>query len=253
MQNDSLPFSLGPSSHRLLKNLALSQNVYVNGEHLARNPDWHVYASAWKARHVLRIMRRHQLSAHTVGEVGCGAGEVLRQLQSNLTRDCIFSGYDISPQAIELAKSRENPRLHFKMADIFQEPDAYFDLLLILDVVEHVEDYFDFLRRLKPLARDKIFNFPLDLSVQALLRDDGLMMRRRTYGHLHYFTPDLALQSLTDEGYDVVDWFYAPFGVDFPVGVKGRIMRWPRMLLSAISAGFTARLLGGFSLFVLAR
>jgi SAM-dependent methyltransferase len=231
----------------------MNQNVYVNGEHLQNNPDWHVHASGWKARHVLHTLRRHQLSPHTIGEVGCGAGEVLRQLQLNMDPHCMFSGYDISPQAIELARSRENQRLHFKLADIFEEPDAYFDLLLILDVVEHVEDYFGFLRGLKSLAREKIFNFPLDLSLQALLRSDGLMMRRRTYGHLHYFTKDLVLQSLAGEGYEVVDWFYAPFGMDFPVGMRGKIVRWPRILFSAVSQDFAARLLGGFSLFVLAR
>lgn len=229
------------------------QNVYVNGEHLQKNPDWHVYASAWKAKHVLRLLQRHQIAPHTIGEVGCGAGEVLRQLQLKMDPHCAFSGYDISPQAIELARSRQNQRLHFKVADIFDEPDAYFDLLLVLDVVEHVEDYFAFLRELKPLAHNKIFNFPLDLSVQALLRNDGLMMRRRTYGHLHYFTKDMVLQSLAGEGYEVLDWFYAPFGMDFPVGMKGKIIRWPRMLFSAISQDLTARLLGGFSLFVLAR
>ncbi|HLH06138.1 MAG TPA: class I SAM-dependent methyltransferase [Terriglobales bacterium] len=231
----------------------MSRNVYVNGEHLEKNPDWHVYASGWKARHVLQILERHQLSPRTIGEVGCGAGEVLRQLQLNMDPLCIFSGYDISPQAIELARSRQNQRLHVKLADILQEPDAYFDLLLILDVVEHVEDYFAFLRNVKPLARDKIFNFPLDLSVQSLVRADGLMMRRRTYGHLHYFTKDLVLQSLADEGYEIIESFYAPFGLDFPVGLKGHIVRWPRMLLSAVSEDLAARLLGGFSLFVLAR
>jgi hypothetical protein len=174
-------------------------------------------------------------------------------MQLKMDPRCVFSGYDISPQAIELARSRENQRLHCKLADILQEPDAYFDLLLILDVVEHVEDYFAFLRDLRGLARDKIFNFPLDLSVQSLVRSDGLMMRRRTYGHLHYFTKDLALQSLAGEGYEVLDWFYAPFGIDFPVGAKGKVVRWPRMLISAISEDLAARLLGGFSLFVLAR
>ena len=241
---------------RLMNNYGTAEmprSIYVHGEHLEKNPDWHVHASSWKAQHVLQMLRRHQIAPHTIGEVGCGAGEVLRQMQLNMDPSCVFLGYDVSPQAIELARSRENQRLHCKLADILHEPDAYFDLLLILDVVEHVEDYFAFLRGLKSLARDKIFNFPLDLSVQSLVRKDGLMMRRRTYGHLHYFTKDLALQSLAGEGYEVVDWFYAPFGIDFPVGPKGKIVRWPRMLISAISKDFAARLLGGFSLFVLAR
>jgi hypothetical protein len=240
-------------THTLLRAAAMPQSVYVSGEHLEKNPDWHVYASSWKAQHVLQMLKRHQIAPHTIGEVGCGAGEVLRQMQLNMDPRCVFSGYDISPQAIELARSRENQRLHCKLADILREPDAYFDLLLILDVVEHVEDYFAFLRDLRKLARDKIFNFPLDLSVQALVRNDGLMMRRRTYGHLHYFTKDLALQSLAGEGYEVLDWFYAPFGIDFPAGAKGKVIRWPRMLISAISKDLAARLLGGFSLFVLAR
>ena len=229
------------------------QNVYINGEHLERNPDWHVFASGWKAQQVLQLLRHHRLSPRTIGEVGCGAGEVLRQLQLNMPSDCTYSGYDISPQAIELARCRENQRLRFELADIRQKRNLYFDLLLILDVVEHVEDYFAFLRDLRSLAREKIFNFPLDLSVQALVRDDGLMMRRRTYGHLHYFTKDLALQSLEGEGYEVLDWFYAPFGIHFPAGVKGKLARWPRILCSALNRDLTARLLGGFSLFVLAR
>jgi hypothetical protein len=231
----------------------MTKNVYVSGEHLEKNPDWHVYASAWKAQFVLRLLERHQISPQTIGEVGCGAGEVLRQLQLKMDPQCVFSGYDIAPQAIELSRSRENERLRCKLADIRREPDAHFDLLLALDVVEHVEDYFAFLRDLKPIGREKIFNFPLDLSVQTLLRKDGLMMRRRTYGHLHYFTKDMVLQSLVDEGYEVLDFFYAPIGVDFPVGMAGKAIRWPRILAFALNQDFAIRVLGGYSLFVLAR
>ena len=231
----------------------MTKNVYVSGEHLEKNPDWHVYASAWKAQFVLRLLERHQISPQTIGEVGCGAAEVLRQLQLKMDPQCVFSGYDISPQAIELSRSRENERLHCKLADIRREPHAHFDLLLALDVVEHVEDYFAFLRDLKPIGREKIFNFPLDLSVQTLLRKDGLMMRRRTYGHLHYFTKDMVLQSLVDEGYEVIDFFYAPIGVDFPVGLAGKAIRWPRILAFGLNQDFAVRVLGGYSLFVLAR
>jgi len=36
------------------------------------------------------------------------------------------------------------------LADISQEKDTFFDLLLVLDVIEHVEDAFGFLNGIRP-------------------------------------------------------------------------------------------------------
>src|SRR5437762_11104097 len=88
-----------------------SRTLYVDGEYLAKNPAWHVEESAWKARQVLRMLRKHGVAPKTVCDVGCGVGEVLNQLQENLDRECVFWGYDISPQAINLAKTRSSGRI----------------------------------------------------------------------------------------------------------------------------------------------
>jgi hypothetical protein len=50
----------------------------------------------------------------------------------------------------------------------------------------------------------------LDLSVQAVLRKNGLLLRRDHHAHLHYFTKETALRTLTDVGYQLVDYFYTP-------------------------------------------
>src|ERR1700747_1878199 len=84
----------------------LHRALYVDGEYLAKNPGWHVEESAWKARQVVRALRRNDVAPKTICDVGCGAGEVLRQLQASLDSDCRFWGYDISPQAIYLAQAR---------------------------------------------------------------------------------------------------------------------------------------------------
>jgi ubiquinone/menaquinone biosynthesis C-methylase UbiE len=76
----------------------LHRALYVEGEYLAKNPGWHVEESAWKARQVVRALRRNDVAPKTICDVGCGAGEVLRQLQASLDSDCRFWGYDISPQ-----------------------------------------------------------------------------------------------------------------------------------------------------------
>jgi len=230
----------------------MPRNVYLTGEYLEKNPEWHSGEAPWKAKYILRMLSINQLTPRTIGEVGCGTGEVLRQLQLQMDPECVFTGYDISPQAIELSQSRQNAKLQCHLADACKEQDECFDLLLILDVLEHLEDYFSFLRQVRSLGRYKLFHFPLDLSMQTVLRKDGLMKRRRMYGHLHYFTKDLALQCLTDEEYRVLNWFYAPRQIELATAPLEKVLRWPRILSFAIHEDIASRLLGGFSLFVLA-
>lgn len=230
-----------------------SQELYLDGEYLARNPGWHVEESSWKARLILSMLRRNHLVPKTIGDVGCGPGEVLKQLQQSLDPESVFRGFDISPQALELAAARANHRLRFKLVGFRQELDDFFDLLLVLDVVEHVEDYFSFLRQLKGKSRHTIFHIPLDLSVQTVLRKKALVKRREKYAHLHYFNKETALELLRDTGYDVLDYFYTPRSIEFCPSFGEKVLKLPRMLCFAIHQDFAARLLGGFSLLVLAR
>ena len=229
------------------------QSLYLDGEYLARNPAWHLEESPWKATQILHMLRRNHLAPKTICDVGCGAGEVLKQLQQNLGSECAFWGYDISPQAYELAKSRANQKLEFRLADFLEETDTCFDLILALDVIEHLEDYFSFLRKLKPRSRYTIFHIPLDLSVQTVFRRNALLKRRNLYAHLHYFTKETALRTLKDTGYEVLDYFYTRRSIQFGSEAGEKLLKVPRKVGFAISEDWTARLLGGFSLLVLAR
>lgn len=99
--------------------------LYMGGGYAKKNPTWHVEESTCKAEQIARMLRECALTPRTICEVGCGAGEVLRQLQEHVTLACKLTGYDISPHAYELARSRANDRLHFKLADIREESDLY--------------------------------------------------------------------------------------------------------------------------------
>jgi cyclopropane fatty-acyl-phospholipid synthase-like methyltransferase len=231
---------------------ASSVNIYTDGEYLKKNPTWHVEESSFKAKYILELLKRNNLSPRTICDAGCGAGEVLRQLQLQLRPDREFWGYDISPQAYELCKPRENEKLHFRLANVPKERGV-FDLLLVLDVVEHLEDYFSFLREICQLAESKIFHFPLDLSAQTVLRRNGLINTREMYGHLHYFTKETALRTLTDTGYNVIDYFYAPRSNELGSQFTQKLLRFPRAFLYAIREDLAVRVLGGYSLMVLAR
>jgi ubiquinone/menaquinone biosynthesis C-methylase UbiE len=211
-----------------------------------------VEESAWKAGQVMRMLASHQLSPKSVCEVGCGAGEILRCLQERLPADCEFAGYDVSPQAIELAKPRENDRLHFHLGQVSSDP-RHFDLTLVMDVIEHVEDYYAFLRAVRASGDRLIIHIPLDLSVYHLLREHHLTVLRRTFGHIHSFTKQSAIAVLQESGFRVVDHFYTPWSLDFPPGsLRERLTLYPRKLAYWLNPDLMARVVYGFSLLVLA-
>jgi SAM-dependent methyltransferase len=226
--------------------------LYTSGTYLEKNPTWHVEESPFKVKYISRLLRGNQLSIRSVCEVGCGVGEVLRLLQLELPTETEFTGFDISPYAHELSLTRVNAHLHFKLADITREQGLHFDLMLVLDVLEHLEDYFSFLRALRPLARYKIFHFPLDLSVQAVIRRNGLLKRRIDHAHLHYFSKETALRTLLDAGYQIKHHFFVPRSNEIGPSMLQKAFRIPRAALFAINEDFAARLLGGYTLMVLA-
>jgi hypothetical protein len=229
----------------------MSSDIYCNGEYLTSNPSWHVEDSSWKARQIIKMVRKHNLQPHTVCEIGCGAGEILRQLHTALP-DTILSGYDISPQAISVATKRESDRLHFFCEDLLETNTKVFDLVLCIDVLEHVEDCFSFLRRLRKCGRLKLFHIPLDMNVSAVLRCGPIMRTRQAVGHVHYFMKETALATLRDTGYEIIDYFYTPGHLGVGKTFRRYFAIVPRLLLFFISQDLAARVLGGYSLLVLA-
>jgi 2-polyprenyl-3-methyl-5-hydroxy-6-metoxy-1,4-benzoquinol methylase len=230
------------------------QEIYTSGLYLKNHPEWHVEESPWKAQQILRMLERQNLKPQMVCEVGCGAGEILRQLQAQMDPQSSFWGYDISPQAIAMAKTRENERLHFKVADILREQDVDFDLLMLMDVLEHIEDRYGFLRELKKKADYKLFHSSLTISLQTVLRPDGLSNVRETYGMVNYFTKETLLQTLKDADYEIIDCFYTTSCTDLPTHVLSKkLMKLPRRLLFGLNQDLAARILGGYRLLVLAK
>jgi SAM-dependent methyltransferase len=236
------------------------ESIYKTGEYLEHNRDWHTEDSAWKADQIAGAIERHNVAHARVCDVGCGAGEVMRQLADRYPASQ-FTGYDLSPQAYEMARQRETANCHFVLGSALEE--SGFDLALAIDVFEHIEDCYDFLRRMKRIATWKIFHIPLDMSVLAVAVNNQ-MWSRREVGHLHYFSKETALATLSDCGYEIVGHqFTNSQGLNWQnLTVGGRtgrkltkllVLGLPRLVLTTVSPALSARFLGGLSLLVVAR
>ena len=228
--------------------------MYVNGEYLNNNPTWDMEDAPWKAGLIFKMMEKHHLEPKKICEVGCGSGAVLQQLQLLMPEVCIFNGYDISPQAIELCGQRTNEKLHFHLKNFSEEPDTCCDIILIIDLLEHLEDYFLFLREIRNKSQYKLLHIPLEMFVISVMYPMFLLGQRKKVGHLHFFTKETAIQTLQDLGYEIIDYtFTAGYSGDRDYGIKDKLLKIPRGLFYPLAPDFTVRLFGGYSLLVLVK
>jgi SAM-dependent methyltransferase len=232
-------------------------SIYTSGQYLEATETWHAEDSQWKADCIGKLIWRNRLQPQRIAEIGCGVGGILEELaKQDQLKDVSFSGHDIAPKAIELARRRENSRLRFFCQDLLSEENQErVDILLVIDVLEHVTDYLGFLQKCRTKAEYKIYHIPLDIHVSSVLRNN-LIQDRYTVGHIHYFTADSAVAALKDTGHEILDQIYTSgaFGLfkQHP-SFKKAVANIPRWLVSKLSVPLTAKIFGGYSLLVLAK
>ncbi len=217
-------------------------------EYLANTPTWHVEDSPSKAAKILSLIAKNDIPVSSIIEVGCGAGGILKCLSEMLPTSEKLSGYDIAPDAISLCAGKESERLHYYCEDPFSKSET-FDLLLAIDVVEHVDDYFGFIRKCKDKAAYKIIKVPLELSVRSILLNQHFKNRKRV-GHIHYFSKDSFLLTLQDCGLEIIDYQYHSGPIDSRTAKFSRLRSF---LFNVSNKDIFVRLTGGYGLFVLAK
>lgn len=227
-------------------------DLYSSDEYLKRNPSYHMEDAEWKAGHILSLLKRNGLNPTSFTEIGCGAGQILTHLKLALPT-ARFSGYDISEAAIGVARAKSDQTIEFTVGDFTTLETKPVDMLLCIDVFEHVPDYPGFLKALRPKASYKIFHIPLELSVYKVLMPGRLLVSTHRFGHIHFFNRETALHALTDAGYEILDSFFTCPGADRAATLEARIGSLPVKFISLFSNGLAARLAGAHSLMVLAR
>lgn len=226
---------------------------YESGDYLANNPTWDEEDSDWKAAQVLKAFDRNRLAPKSITEVGCGAGGILASLHDALP-EAEYSGFEIAPDASKFWEKHAAKKITFVLGDFLREQTAHFDVLLLLYVIEHVPNPFEFLPALRGRADYYVFHIPLDLSAMSVARERPLLAVRQKVGHIHYFTKGLALSLIQESGFQVLDWFYTGASFTAPqVSWRAKLARLPRRSAYAIDRDLGVRLLGGDTLMVLAK
>ncbi|MEO5644603.1 MAG: class I SAM-dependent methyltransferase [Bacteroidia bacterium] len=226
-------------------------DIYNDETYLKNNPTWHEEGALFKTEKIISLLKRHSIPLKTICEIGCGSGEILVQLEKRLPAEIQFTGLDISKDAMAIAKKKETQKIKFELKDIAQETSV-FDLLLVIDVIEHIDNYFQFLDTINSKGNYTLFHIPLDMSVWTLYREKMLIESKNRVGHIHNFTEDFILSILADHGFQPVDKMYTE-PVFESSSFKQKIANAIRKFLFFFNEKFATKFMGGYSVLVLCK
>jgi SAM-dependent methyltransferase len=159
-----------------------TQTDPAEGERLGR---WRALGAANKAAHVSALCAG--LTPGAVVEIGCGDGALLAALSTRGIGSRL-DGFEISPEAAELARLKDIPRVGrieaYDGVRIPAEDDAY-DLAVLSHVVEHVPVPEPLLREACRLAPHVVVEVPLEANRSA--RRPSVRAEAARIGHVHAF------------------------------------------------------------------
>lgn len=158
--------------------------------------DTHFWFRARKAT-IAALVRQISPSPQTILDVGCGTGSVLQILKRAYPHEIIV-GMDLFSESLHYARRRTGCAL--VRADArFLPFSAQFDLIMLVDVLEHLLDDVQILRCLCDLLTDEgvlILTVPAHSSLWSRFDDAS--------GHYRRYEPDEIGSKLTSAGYRVV-------------------------------------------------
>lgn len=225
-----------------------SFDQYSDGSYLSSHPEWHAERAPWKAEIIVELLRRNSISPASLLDVGCGTGQVLHHVSSALPGLVSAIGLEPSPDAPNQIPAES---IAERRSVTLEESAVEADVAMLIDVIEHVEDYYTLLRNLGERCRFLMLHVPLELTAMAAVRPSVLHKTRTTVGHIHTFSRSTLLWTLEDTGFRVIDQQVTGAAFQGP----DRSPREPRVLVrravNALSPTIVERVLGGCSLMVL--
>ncbi|MCU7550282.1 class I SAM-dependent methyltransferase [Chitinophagaceae bacterium LB-8] len=226
-------------------------NIYNDKTYLNNNPTWHEEDAPLKTGKIIELLNRNNIHFNTVCDIGCGSGEILIQLANRLNNTVNMSGFDISKDAIAIARRKETNRIKFEQRDVAETVENYhFDLLLVIDVIEHIENYFRFLDKVASLGKYTIFHIPLDMCLWSLFQEKMLIESKERVGHIHNFTEAFIESILMDKGFKIIDKLYTEPSFTNQT-FKQKLINQFRKVLFKINKKLCTKTLGGYSILLL--
>lgn len=146
-------------------------------------------ADAWKWAELEVLIREHGGAPGSVLEFGCGSGDML-ELASAAYPGAELWGIDLSEHMIAMASARvPTARLLTGGLQALESFDGRVDLVLAVDILEHLEDPVRAAKAMGRIGRRVALKIPLERRILRLaLRRQLPGPEHHVAGHLHFWT-----------------------------------------------------------------
>lgn len=167
--------------------------------------------SDYKVELFKRFIRRHPdfiVNKTTFAEIGCGQGAFVFPFEKylkTLKKEYKIYGYDISTYAIGIAKEKNtSDNIEFSIGSAAELSDGI-DLVFVIDVLEHVENTYQFLRDIAIKTNNVIIYMPIESSVCHLFAGKQSASYKR-FRHIHFFSWESAILLIEHSPFEIVDY-----------------------------------------------
>lgn len=230
-----------------------SKNLYIDGDYAAMHPDWHLEDAPGKAIDIFPALGfvvecYNGKNMLKIADVGAGVGGVLSEVGKLVSAsyphlNVDLTGFEISPQAVN--KGRELFPLLDLRHKYFEAEDGPFDIVMLIDVLEHLENPRDILRAAISCSDYLVVRQPLVESFSSYLQN-RYRSEREIYGHINHFNCRSFVDLLSSVGWETVKVDLVPWWeLATPQQFKASFIR---KLTCKFNRTITSYLLGDYNL-----
>jgi len=161
------------------------ESLYADDSFIERSSMWDDAEAHWKSEQIQSFTIKNRIQANRIIDYGCGTGSVLNSL-SAMFPDSSLLGFDPCSRLAQYWKSYD--KIQFTTGFDIKSIKCD-DLVLLIDVIEHVRDPYELLEMISSRAGYIVLHLPLEHNLLTLLRPKTLLHAYHQVGHLHFFSP----------------------------------------------------------------
>ena len=192
----------------------MQENMYSSGTYIRNNPTLDAEDMPWKISKILPIvdifLRQTSATKVKILDVGGGAGLYLKEISDHLRAKKIAAdkyALDLSGEMLRIQRENNPDMKGIVECSIEQTPfkDKEFDLVLVIDVLEHIPNVAAALKEIRRISGHVIYKVPLEnnlyYNILNIMKRGGL--RRDIFqkvGHVHFFSPGKLKKQLSCTG-----------------------------------------------------